>query len=154
MRRKASVCPNPKCHKKFGKPILLNNLSTTPATHCYVCPYCFIKLRGQIKERKNLVGFFLSALGFIVLATVACITIQEMVSWHSDIFLIFFSSRPGEAVSLGIGLKIVHYFLIGLVFLPWFGCISSKTKKSFRITFQRSRTRRVSARFTETASFP
>jgi len=38
------ICPNPKCHRKIEEPILLNNLSTTPAEQYYACPHCFIKL--------------------------------------------------------------------------------------------------------------
>jgi len=38
------ICPNPKCHKKIEEPILLNNLSKTPAEQYYACPHCFIKL--------------------------------------------------------------------------------------------------------------
>ena len=38
------ICPNPKCRSKIEEPILLNNLSTTPAEQYHVCPRCFIKL--------------------------------------------------------------------------------------------------------------
>jgi hypothetical protein len=44
------ICPNPKCHRKIEEPILLNNLSTTPAEQYHACPYCFIKLD---KEAEN-----------------------------------------------------------------------------------------------------
>lgn len=44
------TCPNPKCHRKIGEPILLNNLSTTPVEHYYVCPYCFIKLDADVES--------------------------------------------------------------------------------------------------------
>ncbi|MCK5562642.1 hypothetical protein KAI30_00590 [Candidatus Bathyarchaeota archaeon] len=38
------ICPNPKCGKVFGDPLLLNDLSKTPAESYYVCPHCIIKL--------------------------------------------------------------------------------------------------------------
>ncbi len=38
------ICPNPKCHRKIEEPILLNNLSLTPAKQYYACPHCLIKL--------------------------------------------------------------------------------------------------------------
>ena len=38
------ICPNPKCHRKIEEPILLNNLSKTPAEQYYACPHCFIKM--------------------------------------------------------------------------------------------------------------
>jgi len=42
--RELIICPNPKCHKKIEEPILLRNVSTTPAEQYYACPHCFIKL--------------------------------------------------------------------------------------------------------------
>ncbi len=38
------ICPNPKCGKVFGDPLLLNDLSKTPAESYYVCPHCIAKL--------------------------------------------------------------------------------------------------------------
>jgi len=38
------ICPNPKCHREIEEPILLSDLSTTPAEQYYACPHCFIKL--------------------------------------------------------------------------------------------------------------
>jgi ABC-type Mn2+/Zn2+ transport system permease subunit len=37
-----------------------------------------------------------------------------MTTWGKDIASIFFSARTGEACSLGIGMKIFDYFLIGV----------------------------------------
>jgi hypothetical protein len=42
--RELIICPNPKCHKKIKEPILLSNVSATPAEQYYVCPHCFVKL--------------------------------------------------------------------------------------------------------------
>jgi hypothetical protein len=38
------TCSNPECRKKIEEPILLSDLSTTPAEQYYACPHCFIKL--------------------------------------------------------------------------------------------------------------
>jgi hypothetical protein len=43
-----------------------------------------------------------------------------VVWWSKDIFLILFGSRTGEVISLGIGMKILDYLLIGLI-LPLSG---------------------------------
>ena len=48
------VCPNPKCHRKIEEPILLNNLSTTPAEQYHACPHCFIKLDADAENDENL----------------------------------------------------------------------------------------------------
>ncbi len=48
------ICPNPKCHRNIEEPILLNNLSTTPAEQYYACPHCFIKLdKDSENDEKN-----------------------------------------------------------------------------------------------------
>ena len=48
------ICPNPKCHRKIEEPILLNNLSTTPAEQYHACPHCFIKLDAEAKNEENI----------------------------------------------------------------------------------------------------
>jgi len=62
----------------------------------------------------NLPSFLLVAFGSIILAWVGYLTGYDMTTWGKDIGLIFFGSRTGEAISLGIGIKVIHYFLIGL----------------------------------------
>ena len=47
------ICPNPKCHRKIEEPILLNNLSKTPAEQYYACPHCFIKLDADAENDEN-----------------------------------------------------------------------------------------------------
>jgi len=65
----------------------------------------------------NLTSLFLTAFGSIILAWVGWLTWSDMTVWGKDIALIFFGSRTGETISLGIGMKIIHYFLIGLALL-------------------------------------
>ena len=65
----------------------------------------------------NLAGLFLAAFGLFVLAFVGWLTWYDMTTWSKDITIIFFGSRTGEHISLGIGMKVIHYFLIGLALL-------------------------------------
>jgi len=65
----------------------------------------------------NIAGLFLTASGSIILAWVVWLTWYDMTSLGKDIILIFFGSRTGEAISLGIGMRVIHYFLISLALL-------------------------------------
>ena len=62
----------------------------------------------------NLSGLFLAAFGLIILTWVGWLTWYDMTTWGKDIAIIFFGSRTGEAISLGIGMKVIYYFSIGL----------------------------------------
>ena len=62
----------------------------------------------------NVVGLVLTALGSIILAWVGWLTWHDVTVWSKDLTLIFFESRTGEAISLGIDMKVIHYFLTGL----------------------------------------
>ena len=70
----------------------------------------------QIRKRllPNLASLLLTAIGSIILAQVAWVTLYDMTMWGKDITQIFLDPRTGQAISLGIGIKIIHYFLIGL----------------------------------------
>jgi hypothetical protein len=84
-----------------------------------------IKLRNESMRARlrlsrllpNLPSLFLAAFGSIILAWVGYLTWYDMTWWGKDIALIFFGSRTGEAISLGIGMKVIHYLLIGLTLL-------------------------------------
>lgn len=65
----------------------------------------------------DLAGLLLTASGSITLAWVGWLTWYDMTTWDKNIALIFFGSRTGENISLGIGMKAIHYFLIGLPLL-------------------------------------
>ncbi|KPV63161.1 MAG: hypothetical protein AOA66_1011 [Candidatus Bathyarchaeota archaeon BA2] len=49
------ICPNPKCQREIEEPILLNNLSKTPAEQYYACPRCLIKLDMDAENEKEIV---------------------------------------------------------------------------------------------------
>ena len=65
----------------------------------------------------NLAGLLLVAFGSITLVWVGQLTWHDITVWGKDITLVFFGSRTGENISLGIGMKVIHYFLIGLALL-------------------------------------
>jgi len=65
----------------------------------------------------NVVSLFLAASGSIILAWVGWLTWHEVTSLGKDIAHIFFGSRTSEAISLGIGMKVIHYFVISLALL-------------------------------------
>jgi hypothetical protein len=48
---------------------------------------------------------------------VAYIIWNDMTWWSKDIARIFFESRAGQQIDLGIGMKVIYYFLIGLTLL-------------------------------------
>ncbi len=72
--------------------------------------------------------FSLTALGLIILAWTGWLIWYDMTWWSKDIILIFFGSRTGEAISLGIGMKVFNYFLIGLI-LPLSGLVISSRRR-------------------------
>ena len=63
------------------------------------------------------VGLLLIFFGSIILVWVGQVTWHDITVWNKDISLILFGSRTGEHISLGIGMKVIHYFLIGLALL-------------------------------------
>ena len=54
-KSRVTVCPNPKCHREIEEPILLNNLSKTPAEQYYACPHCLIKLDMDAENEKDVI---------------------------------------------------------------------------------------------------
>ena len=131
MGARVTICPNPKCHKKVEQPIFLNNFSTTPAEHYYACPHCFMKLHEYVRRHTSLASLSLIAFGSIILAWVGWLTWYDMTVWGKSISLIFFGSRTGEAISLGIQMKVVYYFLIGLaLLLPGLGVSLRRRSKA------------------------
>ena len=59
----------------------------------------------------------LLVVGSLLLVQVGFVMWNDAAVWGKDFSLIFFGSRTGESISLGIGLQIIHYYLIGIVFL-------------------------------------
>lgn len=116
MRSRVVVCPNPECREKIEEPVLLNDLSVAPAEHYYACPRCLMKLEtyGYVHRNLGRAGLLLTAFGLVILGWVGWLTWHDVSLWGKDISLIFFGSRTGETISLGLGMKVIYYFLIGL----------------------------------------
>jgi len=79
----------------------------------------FVKLHFS-RLLPNLPSLFLIAFGSIILAWVVWLIWYDVTTWGKDIAFIFFGSRTGEAIGLGIGMKVLDYFLVGLA-LPLSG---------------------------------
>ena len=58
-------------------------------------------------------GLVPAALGLITLAFVGWLTWYDITTWSKSLALIFFGPRTGEAISIGIGMRVIHYLLIG-----------------------------------------
>ncbi len=80
------------------------------------------KLRGKLQPRRllpNLACILLIVFGAITLAWVGWLTWYDITVWGKAITSILFSSRTGEYMfpTLGIDMRVIHYFLIGLTLL-------------------------------------
>jgi hypothetical protein len=65
----------------------------------------------------NVVIIILTTIGFLALLQVGIVMLTDITFWGKDINLIFFGSRAGENISLGIGVKIIHYYLVGIILI-------------------------------------
>lgn len=110
-----------------GKPVIIkkNSISADRKTM-----HIYYQILGTIKKVSmpskpimrptgfflpNLVGLVSATLGSIILAWVGWLTWFDITTWNKDLALIFFGSRTGEAISLGIGVRVIHYLIIGSV---------------------------------------
>jgi hypothetical protein len=57
------------------------------------------------------------ALGSITLIWVLQIVYTDLTFWNKDLAQIFFESRINQAISLGVGMRVIHFFLTGLTLL-------------------------------------
>ena len=65
----------------------------------------------------NVIIISLIVIGLIAFIQVGTIVWKDITVWGKDINLIFFGSRTGENISLGIGLQIIHYYVIGIILI-------------------------------------
>ena len=72
---------------------------------------------GLARLLPHLVVLVLVASAALILAWIGWLTWTDMTQWGKDIGSIFFGSRTGEAISLGIGMAVIHYFLISVSLL-------------------------------------
>jgi len=72
---------------------------------------------GFARLMPNIIVLFLVASAALILAWIGWLTWTDMTQWSKDIGNIFFGSRANEAISLGIGMTVIHYFLISMALL-------------------------------------
>ena len=71
----------------------------------------------RILSFSHLIGILLTVFGSITLVWLGHLIWYDITVWGKDISLILFGSRAGESISLGIGMIVLNYFLIGWALL-------------------------------------
>jgi hypothetical protein len=56
-------------------------------------------------------------MGLIILIWILSLTISDVNTYDKEIIEILFEYRPLETISLGIGMKFVHYYMLSFIFL-------------------------------------
>lgn len=77
-------------------------------------------LLGELRRNLrpiNVIVLLLIVAGSITLIWVVHLIWKDLTVWGKDFSTIFFGSRTGENISLGIGLQVIHYYLIGISLL-------------------------------------
>ena len=72
---------------------------------------------GLTRLMPHIVVLSLVGCAAAILAWVGWLTWLDITNWGKDLGTIFFGSRTGEPISLGIGMTVLHYFLIGMLLL-------------------------------------
>ncbi len=76
-----------------------------------------LKLRTILTPINLLIISLILVASVILVWDVAYVIWNDITIWKKDLNLIFFGTRAGEGISMGIGLKIIHYYLIGISLL-------------------------------------
>ena len=66
-----------------------------------------------LRSMPQLIVLTIFTSGALVLGWVGYLTWNDISVWNKDIGTILFGSRTGEAISLGIGMTVMYYLLIG-----------------------------------------
>jgi hypothetical protein len=109
--------------KATGKPIVMERIQTSEDGKIIEATYRVLEteaaevIKLHPSRLSNVAGLFLIALGSTILVWVGWLTWYDITTWGKDLILIFFGSRTGETISLGIGMRVIYYFLIGLALL-------------------------------------
>ena len=74
----------------------------------------FNRLLTQLRTPWNLSMLILTLFGWIILVLVGQIIWVDLTYWGKDLSITLLGSRVGEAISLGIGMKLIYYLIIGL----------------------------------------
>ena len=118
--------------KVTGKPLVIDNIQSYEAGNIIEVTYKIEKLEyAEIPEASltdiltliqpnnipRLIGFSLIISGALALLLIGIMTWYDMSEWHKDLGLVLFTYRTGEPISLGIGMKFIHYYMIGSTLL-------------------------------------
>ena len=76
-----------------------------------------VQLLTSKRSLPYLVSILLTTIGALIFALVAWLTFYDMTLWGKDVVQILFDPRTGESISLGIGMQLIHYIIIGLIAL-------------------------------------
>jgi hypothetical protein len=79
-----------------------------------------------IKKPYNLIVLSLVTSSVLVLGWVGWLTWFDITVWNKNLGEIFFGSRTGEAISLGMGMTVFYYFSIGMLLLAFGGILFLK----------------------------
>ena len=74
----------------------------------------FNRIFNQLRSPWNLSILILTLFGWITLAWVGQIIWVDLTYWGKDLVTSLLGSRIGEAISLGIGITLIYYLLIGI----------------------------------------
>jgi hypothetical protein len=116
-----------------GKPVIINNISISTDDDTMQIDYQVLgtlekasRPYEQISRRKvaparaypfpNLFVLIPAVIGSILLAFIGWLIWYDLMLWGKDLTLILFGSRTGEAISLGIGMRLIHYIILASAF--------------------------------------
>lgn len=117
--------------KAIGKPIIINEIKLSKKNQIIKIFFTTWKEKKLIIEPKKILhkqnltalpqkistysrlSIILILIGIINLIFVSYIAYLDIIFWNKDILSILFSSRIDEFLSLGIGMKIIHYLILG-----------------------------------------
>jgi len=124
--------------KVTGNPVIINNLIFSKHNQIIEIHYETIKIKTQKAisiekdlELKKSIPLQIStkklkisstillfvALGLMNLLIVSYVTYSDVAIWGKDLFDILFGSRVAEFISLGIGMRIINYLILGFALL-------------------------------------
>ena len=65
----------------------------------------------------NIILLSLILIGILLLITVVVIIWTDLAVYQKDITTIFFENRSKQLISLGLGLQLIHYYLLSIAFV-------------------------------------
>ena len=65
----------------------------------------------------NLTIIFLLGAGSLTLIWVGSLVWNDIAFWGKEFSVVFLGSRVGENISLGLDLRVIHYYLIGILLI-------------------------------------